>query len=139
MCDHVIDLVDTEQYYEEKIIKTEIRDDIHDIPENEVFRHPEEGAENQQTVKQLFLLPEEPPDMELPGDQRPFDKDIDIDGNGVAPALAALDKDKANHLREEADQQKRKKGLINPADTAQAYQPCYNGKEDRLTYKEDKN
>jgi hypothetical protein len=98
MGDHEIDLIDTKQHNEKGIKEDEIRTEIIDLFKDEVFCRPYQSGQRKQCIKKFLFLPQESPDMELPGQERPFHQCVDIDGNGVCPGI--LYKEETDYLRQ---------------------------------------
>jgi hypothetical protein len=122
--DHEIDRADAEQYDHEIVKEAEIGAKVGNFLENEVFGSPDEAAYGQEGIEGPGFLFEESPDVELPGDEDPFQQIIAVDGYGIA-AMVMFDEDEADDFGNEADPQQYIEGLIVFANTAQAYQPRY--------------
>jgi hypothetical protein len=81
--DHVIDGVDAKEHDEKTIENLIIRYKIVDLPEDQVFDDPDKAGNEEHNVKCRIPATKQPPIAELPGDDQPFKKKINIDGGQI--------------------------------------------------------
>jgi hypothetical protein len=135
MSDHEVDLVDAEQHDEKGVKKTKIRGKIPDMIKNKVFNHPYQGREDQKGIEDLFSRSQQPPYMELPGNDQPFDQRIGITGCCIGN-MCYSDEITVHQFGDDPDGQQNKKGPVALSNTIEAYQPCNKCDQNRLTEKE---
>lgn len=102
MRDHEIDSPDAEQHDRTIIKDAKIGAERSDLAIYEVDDDPEQRGQAQKAIKYTGFLFQETPDMELPGDQGPFQQRVNIYRDGIM-SMKAFDQDETDHFRDKPD------------------------------------
>jgi hypothetical protein len=121
MCDHEIYFPDAHQHDHKCIEDLEIGRIIGDPTQHDILHHPDQRDQYDKQVKEKFPLPQQAPNVELPGDQDPLQQAIDIVGYAVE--MHRLEKNITDQLIQYGKGQHQQEGPVRLAQAAVTYQP----------------
>ncbi len=131
MRDHEIYFSNAHQYDHKRVENLEVGRPIGDTTQNNILDHPDQRDQHHQQVENPLIVPQQAPHMELPGDQYPFQKPIDIVGYAVV--MHRFEHNITDQLIDHRTGQHEQKGPVHPAQTAVTYQPHYKRQEFEFT------